>query len=135
MENRLKKGLGRGLSSLLGDTSKKVETNKVAIKDITRNKFQPRKNFSKEALEDSSSDLDKAIEFLRKKGISTAQQKKDRSTSEGLIAISKSHSNKEASIIEINSSIESSKINPIVLITLDLAERYKIKAFSSGISD
>ena len=60
----------------------------------------------KEALENSSSDLDKAIEFLRKKGISTAQQKKDRSTSEGLIAISKSHSNKEASIIEINSETD-----------------------------
>ena len=43
MENRLKKGLGRGLSSLLGDTQKKIETNKVSIKDISRNKFQPRK--------------------------------------------------------------------------------------------
>ena len=30
MDNRLKKGLGRGLSSLLGDTHKKVETNKVS---------------------------------------------------------------------------------------------------------
>ena len=39
MENRLKKGLGRGLSSLLGDTQKKVETNKVSIKDISRNNF------------------------------------------------------------------------------------------------
>ena len=51
MENRLKKGLGRGLSSLLGDVSKKnVETNKVSIKDIVRNKFQPRKQFNKESL-------------------------------------------------------------------------------------
>ena len=38
IENRLKKGLGRGLSSLLGDSSKKVEKNKVLIKDIIRNK-------------------------------------------------------------------------------------------------
>ena len=50
IDNRLKKGLGRGLSSLLGDTSKKNETNKVSINDLTRNKFQPRKNFSKETL-------------------------------------------------------------------------------------
>ena len=50
MENRIKKGLGRGLSSLLGDTSKKIETNKVSIKDIKRNKFQPRKYFGKESL-------------------------------------------------------------------------------------
>ena len=34
MENRLKKGLGRGLSSLLGDTQKKVETIK-AVRAIT----------------------------------------------------------------------------------------------------
>ena len=50
IENRLKKGLGRGLSSLLGDTSKKIETNKVLIKDIIRSKFQPRKDFNKESL-------------------------------------------------------------------------------------
>ena len=49
-ENRLKKGLGRGLSSLLGDTSRKIQTNKVAINDLTRNKFQPRKNFNEENL-------------------------------------------------------------------------------------
>ena len=52
MESRLKKGLGRGLSSLLGDASKKIETNKVSIKDITRNKFQPRKYFNKENLQE-----------------------------------------------------------------------------------
>ena len=52
MENRLKKGLGRGLSSLLGDSQKKVETNKVSIKDLSRNKFQPRKHFNKENLEE-----------------------------------------------------------------------------------
>ena len=34
MENRLKKGLGRGLSSLLGDNHQKVETNKISIKDL-----------------------------------------------------------------------------------------------------
>ena len=57
MESRLKKGLGRGLSSLLGDTSKKLETNKVSITDIKRNKFQPRKNFDKESLEDLSNSI------------------------------------------------------------------------------
>ena len=57
MESRLKKGLGRGLSSLLGDSSKKVQTNKVLIKDIVRNKFQPRKYFSKEALEELTNSI------------------------------------------------------------------------------
>ena len=57
MERRLKKGLGRGLSSLLGDTNRKVETNKVAIKDITRSKFQPRKRFGKENLEELTNSI------------------------------------------------------------------------------
>ena len=57
IENRLKKGLGRGLSSLLGDSSKKVETNKVLIKDLTRNKFQPRRQFAKESLEELTNSI------------------------------------------------------------------------------
>ncbi len=57
IENRLKKGLGRGLSSLLGDSTKKIETNKVSINDITRNKFQPRKSFSKENLEELTNSI------------------------------------------------------------------------------
>ena len=57
MESRLKKGLGRGLSSLLGDSSKEIVTNKVSIKDITRNKFQPRKHFNKEGLEELTNSI------------------------------------------------------------------------------
>ena len=57
IENRLKKGLGRGLSSLLGDSSKKIETNKVLIKDLTRNKFQPRRQFAKESLEELTNSI------------------------------------------------------------------------------
>ena len=57
IENRLKKGLGRGLSSLIGDTPKKIETNKIAINDLTRNQFQPRKNFSKESLEELTNSI------------------------------------------------------------------------------
>jgi len=57
LENRLKKGLGRGLSSLLGDTKKKIEKNKVSIKDLSRNKFQPRKHFSKENLEELTNSI------------------------------------------------------------------------------
>jgi len=57
IENRLKKGLGRGLSSLLGDTSKKIETNKVPIKDLIRNKFQPRRHIDKESLEELANSI------------------------------------------------------------------------------
>ena len=57
MENRLKKGLGRGLSSLLGDTPKKINTNKISIKDISRNKLQPRKFFDKSSLEELTNSI------------------------------------------------------------------------------
>ena len=57
IENRLKKGLGRGLSSLLGDNTKKIETNKISIKDLVRNKFQPRKLFNKENLEELTNSI------------------------------------------------------------------------------
>ena len=57
IENRIKKGLGRGLSSLLGDSSKKIETNKVSINDLIRNKFQPRKNFNKESLDELTNSI------------------------------------------------------------------------------
>jgi ParB family transcriptional regulator, chromosome partitioning protein len=57
IENRLKKGLGRGLSSLLGDTPEKTKTDKVLITDISRNKFQPRKSFTKESLEELTNSI------------------------------------------------------------------------------
>ena len=59
MENRLKKGLGRGLSSLLGDSSRKFSTNKVSIKDINGNKLQPRKYFDKGSLEELTNSIKK----------------------------------------------------------------------------
>ena len=56
INNTLKKGLGRGLSSLLGET-KKITNSKLDIKDLTRNKFQPRKYFSKEGLEELTNSI------------------------------------------------------------------------------
>ena len=55
--NKIKKGLGRGLSSLIGETKVEQETNKLSISDLYPNKFQPRKIFD----EDSLSDLEKSI--------------------------------------------------------------------------
>jgi len=57
IENKLKKGLGRGLSSLLGDETKKIETNKLLITDLTRNKFQPRKHFDKDDLQELTNSI------------------------------------------------------------------------------
>ena len=49
---KAKKGLGRGLSSLIGDNDIKSTKNKISISSIIKNKFQPRRNFEKEALEE-----------------------------------------------------------------------------------
>ena len=55
--NKIKKGLGRGLSSLIGETKIEQTTNKLSISALSPNKFQPRKIFD----EDSLSDLEKSI--------------------------------------------------------------------------
>ena len=47
---KIKKGLGRGLSSLIGDTKVRTNINKLSINDLVRNKLQPRKSFNKENL-------------------------------------------------------------------------------------
>ena len=48
--NKIKKGLGRGLSSLIGESQVKVSTNKLLISDLQSNKFQPRTTFNEEDL-------------------------------------------------------------------------------------
>ncbi len=48
--NKIKKGLGRGLSSLIGETKKDINLNKLLISEIISNKFQPRKIFDEENL-------------------------------------------------------------------------------------
>ena len=54
---RIKRGLGRGLSSLIGDTKIVSNINKLSITDLVRNKLQPRKNFDKENLEELTSSI------------------------------------------------------------------------------
>lgn len=54
---KLKKGLGRGLSSLIGDSSSEPKSNKVLISTLIRNKFQPRKNFNKEQMEELTNSI------------------------------------------------------------------------------
>ena len=50
--NKIKKGLGRGLSSLIGETKVEENTSKLLISDIVPNKNQPRKNFDEDNLND-----------------------------------------------------------------------------------
>ena len=50
--NKIKKGLGRGLSSLIGETKVENKTNNLKLAEIVPNKYQPRKNFDEENLND-----------------------------------------------------------------------------------
>ena len=55
--NKIKKGLGRGLSSLIGETKAEININKVSISDLISNKFQPRKTFDEESLQDLTNSI------------------------------------------------------------------------------
>ena len=57
MNSKIKKGLGRGLSSLIGETKVENKTNKLSLSEIVPNKFQPRKNFDEENLEDLTNSI------------------------------------------------------------------------------
>ena len=52
-----KKGLGRGLSSLIGDVGVKTSNDKISISSIVPNKNQPRKFFEKEALDELTTSI------------------------------------------------------------------------------
>jgi len=60
--NKIKKGLGRGLSSLIGETKFESQKNKLGISEIIPNKYQPRKNFDEEILND-------LVNSIRERGI------------------------------------------------------------------
>ena len=55
--NTIKKGLGRGLSSLIGETKVETKTNKLSLSEIIPNKYQPRKNFDEEMLNDLTNSI------------------------------------------------------------------------------
>ncbi len=57
MVSKIKKGLGRGLSSLIGETKVETSTNKLLLSEIVPNKFQPRKNFDEENLDDLTNSI------------------------------------------------------------------------------
>ncbi len=54
---KIKKGLGRGLSSLIGDTKIDVNVNKLSISDLVANKYQPRKNFDEDNLNELANSI------------------------------------------------------------------------------
>ena len=55
--NKIKKGLGRGLSSLIGETKIETQRNLLSISDLIPNKYQPRKIFDEDNLNDLTNSI------------------------------------------------------------------------------
>ena len=55
--DKIKKGLGRGLSSLIGENKVEVQKNQLPVSDLIPNKYQPRKNFDEANLEDLTNSI------------------------------------------------------------------------------
>ena len=55
--DKIKKGLGRGLSSLIGETKVEPQKNQLLITDLVPNKYQPRKNFDENNLNDLTNSI------------------------------------------------------------------------------
>ena len=55
--NKIKKGLGRGLSSLIGETKVETQKNQLSVSDSIPNKFQPRKIFDEANLNDLTNSI------------------------------------------------------------------------------
>ena len=55
--DKIKKGLGRGLSSLIGETKVEPEKNELQISDLVPNKYQPRKIFDENNLIDLTNSI------------------------------------------------------------------------------
>ena len=55
--NKIKKGLGRGLSSLIGETKAEIQKNQLPVSDLIPNKYQPRKIFDEDNLNDLTNSI------------------------------------------------------------------------------
>ena len=55
--DKIKRGLGRGLSSLIGETKVETQKNQLSISDLIPNKYQPRKIFDESNLEDLTNSI------------------------------------------------------------------------------
>jgi len=55
--DKIKKGLGRGLSSLIGEAKVETQTNTLQVSELVPNKYQPRKIFDENNLEDLTNSI------------------------------------------------------------------------------
>lgn len=68
------------------------------LRDLTGAGF----NDCRKALEENGGDMQKSVDFLRKKGIATAEKKSGRAASEGIVQAYHHHTGRLAVIVEVN---------------------------------
>ena len=120
-----KKGLGRGLSSLIGDSVVKTSNDKISISSIVPNKNQPRKLFDKDTLDELKNSLivRKSADRVDKYELIAGERRLQAAQSAGLhevpVVIIQADNLKslELAIIE---NVQRQNLNPI-----DEAESYK----------
>ena len=82
----------------------------------------------KKALVETDGDIEKAIDYLREKGIMKAQKKAGRIAAEGLVRVAFGEGNKTASIVEVNSETDFvAKNEEFVEFVEDLAKEVLVK--------
>jgi elongation factor Ts len=72
------------------------------LRDATGAGFQD----CRKALLDSGGDMDKAVDYLRKKGISTAEKKAERAAKDGIIQTYMHHNGRVGVLVEVNSETD-----------------------------
>lgn len=82
----------------------------------------------KKALVETDGDIEKAIDYLREKGIMKAQKKAGRIAAEGLVRVAFGEGNKTASIVEVNSETDFvAKNEEFIEFVEDLAKKVLAK--------
>src|SRR5690348_14668614 len=82
-----------------------AEVTAAAIKDL-REKTQAGMMDCKKALTECNGNMEEAIDWLRKKGLSAAAKKSGRIASEGLVGVATNANETEASVVEINTETD-----------------------------
>ena len=95
-----KKNLIKKTNLIFKMSNKELLDNIKKLRELTGVGFKDCKN----ALDETKGDIEKSIEFLRKKGIAKASKKMSRTASEGLVLVKEDKG--EISIIEINSETD-----------------------------
>ncbi|MDD3711232.1 MAG: translation elongation factor Ts, partial [Patescibacteria group bacterium] len=87
----------------------------------------------KKALDEAGGDLEKAIEFLRKKGIAKASKRSEREASEGIILVAVNDDKTEGYIVELNSETDFvARNDKFQKLTSDILEVVKSKKPSNS---